>query len=294
MASSAQNIDPFSKHVRETTDKMVAEGHPERIVGDVHSLIRAVTKHFNLVPDSIVKSLPLYLHDIWYKCIQAGKNITAWSESQDVLVCHLVAVRNLGSPPPPAGSTKGNTLSDGRIFWSDLPLFAQDLVEEFTSRFYQKGSYNSEQYQNMGAFLGRLVSVGIYDGPALCTLSLFRETLEVPRSLNIDPESGEIPLDHLLFALSSLISHSGWSLPILASNHPSAPATDDSHPDLSGLGELAIKAGNIPSSGYSPQRWAFWMERLQELSQCGDGEVQSRAEDCRDSMEETQTMNRLL
>ncbi|CAH0050353.1 unnamed protein product [Clonostachys solani] len=99
MASSAPKLDPFSKQVRDTTDKMVAEGHPEHIVGDVHGLIKAVTKHFNLVPDSIVKSLPSYLHHVWYKCIQAGKNIKAWSESQDVLVCHLVAVRNLGSPP---------------------------------------------------------------------------------------------------------------------------------------------------------------------------------------------------
>ncbi|CAH0036025.1 unnamed protein product [Clonostachys rhizophaga] len=271
----------FSAQMRADAHKIIEQGHPEYLVREVSSISARMVEHFTAIPDSALETLEDYLHNLWYQTILAGKHISASSYMQDSLVCHLIAVKNLGPIPLPAGCTGGNVCSDGRTFLSDLPLFGQDLIKEFMSHFFQKGAYTPDQQENLAALLGRLASVGIYDGPALCILSLFRETLEVPQSLVADPESKEIPLVDLMCALTRLIEQSKFSLALLASGHAStATANLSDHSNLSSLGELAIKAGNIPSLGYSRQRLEFWLRRIKELSQSEDEDVQLHAESC--------------
>ncbi|CAH0028371.1 unnamed protein product [Clonostachys rhizophaga] len=189
----------------------------------------------------------LRLHQIWYEVIQVFKHR---EQDQERLVIKLVAMRERHP----------------------------DLIEEYTTHYWDKASYNDPQRGNLTAAIGLLLSVGIYDGPALVALSLLREVLETDRPLlptsadahgqqevPISVEQGIIYIENLaLCAQNALI--------LLASNRCGA-ATSVSHlnyahfPDLSAPGELAIRSGLVPSDlrGYSPGRWAFWRKRLEEL-----------------------------
>jgi hypothetical protein len=118
-------------------------------------------------------------------------------------------------------------------------------IGQFTSHYYERIFYTSGQRENLAGFVGRLLSVGHYDGPAFCMLSLFRETLEVSRPLVVDQDSTEIPLDELLPALGKMLGNAGYSLSILSSNRSTAPLPRD-YAGLSGLGELAVPGWTCP------------------------------------------------
>ncbi|KAK7225522.1 hypothetical protein V2G26_013525 [Clonostachys chloroleuca] len=201
----------------------------------------------------------LRLHQIWYEVIQVFKHR---QEDQERLVIKLVALRETGYLPLSPlvdDSPRNDSFSDGRRLWSELPIFSPDLIEEYTTHYWDKTHYNDSQRGNMAAAIGLLLSVGIYDGPAVVALSLLREVLEADRPLlptsadahgqqevPISVEQGIIYIENLAF------------LPHLNYAH---------FPDLSAPGELAVRSGLVPSDlrGYSPGRWAFWRKRLEEL-----------------------------
>ncbi|CAH0025353.1 unnamed protein product [Clonostachys rhizophaga] len=293
-SAALSDLKEVSKLIRDNVDERLDQGLEMAVVDSFASHIRALTTHFTQTPDLVHDRLKIHLHDAWYTCIQAAKIIDSCDNLQEVIVSQLLAVRTLGPLQPVAGETASITFSDGYTLWSGLPLFAQDLAQEFASHHYKKGIFKREQQQNLAGFIGRLLSVGIYDGPAVCALSIFREALEVPRPLTQDPDSEEIPLEELLGLLGELINQTKYSLPILAGNHVAAPTTPSSYQHLSGLGELAIQAGNIPLSGYSPERWTFWLQRLMELSQCGVKNITDDAETFRSWLIEKQNMTGLL
>jgi hypothetical protein len=52
---------------------------------------------------------------------------------------------------------------------------------------------------------------------------------------------------------------------------------------MSGLGELAVQSG-LSSPGFSPSRWRFWIQRLEELAGCELDGIAGSAEACLDNM----------
>jgi hypothetical protein len=287
---------------------MIQRGEEEYLRFTFLSAIQSITGHYTITPPNLT-DLEMGLHDLWYTCIQAAKNITSGEEKQDTLIRPLLAAKALGplrQPSPTSDSGNGDCSNvdgvstsylEGYSIWSSLPLLNSDLIEEFTNRYYQKSHYDEDQRANMAGFLGRLVSTGIYDGPDLCTLSLFRETLEVSRPLVADEDADQVSLEDLTGALEELAQNSIFGLAVLASRNyrdHSSGIDPENYLHLSSIGELAAQAGGIPSVGYSIERWDFWIQRLEELSNCGNEKIQSNVEGCLAPMRQAREDTRLL
>ncbi|VUC20320.1 unnamed protein product [Clonostachys rosea] len=293
----------WSTMIRAQIDGVIQRGDQNTLSTTIRSYLDTITYQylFHSQPEDYFNK---FLQDTWYALIQAGKHITTHEFHQDIVVRELVIIRALGllqrsvlteddsdtdSCKKPGDLQGIITFSDGHTLWSGLPLLSICLADEFTERYYQK-DYSAKQRENMAGLLARLLAVGFYDGPALCALSLFRETLETSRPLVADADSQEVlPVEDLLEALTDLCQNSGFGLAILSSSRtPEATistlktnSADYLH--LSGLGELALQAGTITDSsptGYSLQRWSFWVQRLTELSQCGINSIERQAKFC--------------
>ncbi|CAG9971182.1 unnamed protein product [Clonostachys byssicola] len=289
-------------------DGVIQRGNQETLSGTIQSSLTAITCGY-IKRSRSEDSLNKHLQDTWYTLIQAGKHIATHEVHQDLVVRELVTIRTLGllQRSAPTGADVDNdfgmnpgdpqgiiTFSDGNTFWTGLPLLSMCLTDEFTKRYYEK-DYSKEQRDNMAGFIGRLLAAGFYDGPALCALSLFRETLETPRPLVEDEISKEdsaeihLPVEDLLDALTGLCHNSRFGLALLSSSQTSETTarTIKTNPaeylHLSGLGELALQSGIIadfPPSGYSSQRWSFWVQRLAELTRCGIRSIEHEAKSC--------------
>ncbi|KAK7224713.1 hypothetical protein V2G26_012716 [Clonostachys chloroleuca] len=268
-------------------DEIIQQGRQDTLCGTISSHLKTINIQYilNSRPEEFYAS---ELRDIWYTLIQAGKNITTDELLKDGI--------SQGCRQDDIGTSTVQgviTFSDGHTLWSGLPLLSICLTEEFTKYYYQK-DYSTEQRGNMAGLIARLLAAGFYDGPGLCALSLFRETLETPRPLVTDADSKETPetlllLEDLLEHLSELCQESGYGLAILSSSQTSAATMSiiktnaADYPHLSNLGDLALRAGTTTDSsptGYSPQRWGFWVQRLTELTQCGIESIERCAKSC--------------
>jgi hypothetical protein len=285
-----------------------SDGHIDQEAqrGNKHTLDITVQSHipvltFRYVHTTIPTALiEAEIHHLWYTVIKAAKHWDATNPKQDTLVRYLLSARARGTLTRPmvtvdADGPKANegdrqdviTCSDGGKFWSDLPLLGQDLMEEWNQRFYT-ADYDGENNlrSNLAAFVGRLVSVGIWNGPAACALSLFRETLETPRSLVSVADTKEsskdtiLPIKSLVFALQQMLCHSEGII-INLSNEGINISDSSMSPDVSGLGELAVQSG-LSSLGYNLYRWCFWIERLKALAKCEVQDIADSAECCLD------------
>ncbi|SPJ74475.1 uncharacterized protein FTOL_04206 [Fusarium torulosum] len=288
----------------------VSDGHIDQEAqrGNKHTLDVTVQSHIPVLTFRYVHTtIPMALieaeiHHLWYTIIKAAKHWDATNPKQDTLVRYLLSARARGTLTRPmvtvdADGPNANggdrqdviTCSDGGKFWYDLPLLGQDLMEEWNQRFYT-ADYDGENNlrSNLAAFVGRLVSVGIWNGPAACALSLFRETLETPRSLvsAVDTKQSAkdtiLPIKSLVFALQQMLCHSEGII-INLSNEGTDISDSSMSPDLSGLGELAVQSG-LSSPGYNPDRWWFWIERLKALATCEVQDIADSAECCLDVM----------
>lgn len=243
------------------------------------------------------------LHNAWYVCIQAAKHMYCSNHKQDALVRTILGAKVMGHlrrPQATPGDDDGSEgdgelvcFSDGSKFWVDLPFFGADLVDEWANHYYLTEHYDEAQRSYLAAFVGRLISVGIYDGPATCLLSLLRETLETRRPLvsaATAEDKGEnngtetiLPIDDLLGALQQLFHHTErgtFMLRYYYSPKDSQTGAGAGIAQLSSLGELAVQSGAIVSDGYSPERWTFWINRLKELAGCDVKSVAGNAEAC--------------
>jgi hypothetical protein len=289
------SITEWSAFSRAQIDDVIQSGLQDSLSDTIDSYLKSITYQYMFQGRS-EEFLAGLICDAWYTLIQAGKNITTHEFRQDIIVRDLVAMRALGSMQDSVqGISHAQgiiTFSDGYTLWSGLPLLSTAFIEEFTERYYQKDHYSAEQRENMAGLLGRLLAAEFYDGPALCALSLFRETLETHRPLvkaDIKEASDSLlPLEDLLGALTDLLQHSGYSLAILSASTTSKIKTKHAdHPHLSGLGGLALQHDTITDlspTGYSPQRWSFWAERLRELKRCGVESIERGANLCLSSM----------
>jgi hypothetical protein len=228
------------------------------------------------------------MHDLWYLFIQASMNISSQSAEQDRLVGQILYARELG-----VLSRKGENMEtneeavtrDGKI-WKDLPF----LVEDITDYWIQGcGSMSTDQRRNFASFLAKLSAVGVADNKLCgCALSVLRDTLESTRPLGKaapgpvvtserqghqdeldDHRSTEsLSIADLLPAANSWLFNAGHKIIQLSEN------TVDIFPAHVGmLGELARAEGVMPENGgFSPQRWLFWVKRLEEIKNEALGE----------------------
>ncbi|KAK7226438.1 hypothetical protein V2G26_014441 [Clonostachys chloroleuca] len=138
-----------------------------RIIPLISQQIHYVTREY--ATDSYpLSDIEVHLHDIWYACIQAtGRHIWGSRTEPDTLVVALASLKVSGPLLRPSqrlidsgDANESVTFSDNREFWSDLPLFAVSLIDEFTHRFHQP-DYGAGYCFNLATFVGRLLSVGI-------------------------------------------------------------------------------------------------------------------------------------
>lgn len=310
MASSSRQefSNLFRAGIDEGTQQRTEQGQNSDcgLYDTVQSCLQVVSYRYanTTVPLAYIEA---ELHDVWYACIQAAKHMSCSNYSQDALVRSVVAAKVMGHLRRPvaarggsSGEGDGNSgdgsgdeivhFSDGSVFWSDLPLFSADLVDEWASRYYVSEYYDEDQRVDLAAFAGRLLSVGIYQSPAACLLSLLRETLEVHRPLVSAAMDGcdsnerartTLAVDDLLCALQQLVHHVEGGIFMLRYHcdpeHLQVPPGGE---QLSSLGPLALESGYVVSGGYNTERWRFWTQRLRELAGCDVEGIAGNAEAC--------------
>ncbi|KAM3500961.1 hypothetical protein MY11210_009444 [Beauveria gryllotalpidicola] len=278
-------------------DKLIDQ---ETELGDDNTLDVTVESHISALtiryiatdrPSSVVEA---ELHHFWRTAIQGARHWTPENRKHDTLLRLILQARAKGTLTRPLPSVSGGqealssdnrrdvVFSDGSRLWSDLPFLGTDLVQEWLERFYQLDyADQNDQRVNLSSFVGRLLSVGIYNGPATCLLSLFRETLETERPLASDKE---VSVNHLIHALAAFLRYADSSA-ISLSNGSEAPDVGTLAQSVASLGELARQSGTITVPGFSVERWKFWMSRLQELANCGEESVATAGTDCLDYVE---------
>lgn len=238
------------------------------------------------------------------------------SPPQSTTSSGTVAIVNVNEIVGAAGGSsildQGRFLAGGRKLWVGLPFFAEDLVYEWTYHYYGNTEYDREQRENAGAGISRLISVGIYPGTTACFLSLMRETLEVRRPLETNNKvvsddassvscadgsstdsSPILAMDELVPILqSAILGLDSFGLRMLRFRYHLIQCENTDVPQglsanailnikrLSSLGELAVESGTVVSSGYSAERWLFWLRRLQELESCSVRAVEQSARRC--------------
>jgi hypothetical protein len=221
------------------------------------------------------------MHDLWYLFVQASMNISDQSAEQDRLIGQILYARELG-----VLSRKGENMetveeavtSDGKI-WKDLPFLVEDMTDYWIKGC---GSMSTDQRQNFASFLAKLSAVGVADDKLCgCALIVLRDTLEstrplgkaVPGPVVISERQGHrdeledhrstesLSIADLLPAANSWLINARHKIVQLSEN------TVDIFPAQVGmLGELARDGGVMPEKGgFSPQRWLFWVKRLEEI-----------------------------
>lgn len=276
--------------------------------GDSHTLDETVQSHVPVLTFRYVHTtrpssqLEAEIRHLWHTVIEAAKNWDAANPKQDTLVRYVLSARARGRLTRPLKDIDGDDpidderldatpFSDGNLFWSDLPHLGRSMMEEWAHQFHTANRDHEDNLrQNLAAFVGRLMSVGIWDGSAACALSLFRETLETQRPLTLlqvpdivknETETG-LPTQSLISALLQMLYYSEGSI-VDPSNNSGQSVRDLLSPETSELGELAMQSG-LSSPGFNPDRWRFWIQRLEALTKCEVLSVAEKAESCLDVM----------
>ncbi|KAM0744880.1 hypothetical protein ACQRIT_000264 [Beauveria bassiana] len=279
------------------TDELIDQ---ETELGDDNTLDVTVESHISaltiryIATDEPLSVVEAELHHFWRTAIQGARHWKPENRKHDTLIRLILQARARGTLTRPLSSVSGGqealssnnrrnvVFSDGSRLWSDLPFLGTDLVQEWLDRFSQLDYANhNNQRVNLSSFVGRLLSVGIYNGPATCLLSLFRETLETDRPLKSDEK---VSVNHLIHALAAFLRYADNSA-ISLSNGSEAPNVGTLPQSAASLGELARQSGTINVPGFSVERWKFWMSRLEELANCGEESVATAGADCLDYIE---------
>lgn len=278
--------------------------------GNTHTLDLTVQSHIPVLtfryvhttrPSSLMEA---ELHHLWYTVLKAAERWDVANPKQDTLIRYILGAKARGTLTRPLvtvgddGANEGEDdrleavpCSDGRMFWSGLPFLGQDLIKEWNRCFCAAEARGETDVRcNLAAFVGRLISVGIWHGPAACALILFREALETPRGLIPETpdyndqgrESKALSVQTLVIALQQMLYYTQGNVIYLGNTNLHVEEAGLS-PEDSRLGEIAVRSG-ITSTGWNPPRWRFWLRRLEELSKCESPEIADSAECCLDVM----------
>jgi hypothetical protein len=246
------------------------------------------SRYANLHADGRSNPIELYeydLRELWYKYIQGARITAADHPAQDGLVSQVLQTREMGVLSAKLGGRKDKgvgeipemdvaTTSDGNI-WSDLPFLVQEIRVAWTI----STSFPVVQRHNLSAFIARLAGIGVCN-PELCLVAIWilRDTLETPQPLtkraeptDSNPKKQLASIADLLPAAMVWFQYCGYKIASLCI------LNQNIEPGLSETGKLAKDTQIIPSSGLSMARWIFWRDRLEELSRCGNEEVEQFA-----------------
>ena len=207
------------------------------------------------------------LHDLWFTYYQAAMNVSSASANQDRLAFQIVQAREQGvllrhdsveRSTEPASTVEG-------IIWTDLPFLVPDMTG-----FWIQGcaSMSGAQRVNFASFLAKLASVSLANDK-LCGIALIvmRETLETKRSLGrlneFDGEDtsrtiGEFSIASLLPTANTWLFNAGVKLVQL-----SDILWNDCPVDVGRTGDLLQQDSVVNAVGFSPQRWIYWLRRLE-------------------------------
>ncbi|KAK2875164.1 hypothetical protein FQN49_001728 [Arthroderma sp. PD_2] len=242
------------------------------------------------------------LHDLWDELIHAVKITPATSAELDRLVLLLVETRELGvfaqtrndREEDVASSTEAPgevIVSNGKRLWIDLPYFAQEVTDSWTTESMR---LTPAQRESLAVWTAKLCATGICsDDLSRCALWLFKQALETDRPL-MEDEQGDSrddkenirPTIHdLLPACLAWLKYNNSKLVKLSqANYTAAPSSDDSNDDddMTMPGDLAVKAG-VAQPGFSIARWLFWRQRFKDLYRSRAPPVVKLARSCFDA-----------
>ncbi|OAA55486.1 hypothetical protein ISF_07997 [Cordyceps fumosorosea ARSEF 2679] len=227
--------------------------------------------HILLIPE-----FDIDLHDLWFTYYHAAKNTADKNPILDRLVIQIIQARELGAlrrpSPADASVTIEATTSDG-VIWTDLPFLVPD------DRVLAPGLADDgrKNLLSFTTFLAKRASVGVcQDRLSGIGLALLCDALETPRLLGAsgEEEHGEeparLPQDvtfaTLLPAVNAWLSHAGHKIVQLADARWES--------DACSLGELFRGdplCGSATPAGFSPERWLFWLKRLEQIAEAAEG-----------------------
>ncbi|XWW96333.1 hypothetical protein V2A60_004306 [Cordyceps javanica] len=212
------------------------------------------------------------LHDLWFTYYHAAKNTIDANPVLDRLVVQIIQARELGplyDPSPTDASVITKAITSDGVIWTDLPF----LVPDMTAFWDQDWStMSASNLLSFATFLAKLASVGVcQDRLSSIGLGLLRDTLETPRLLGASAEehvedasrlSQDVTVAALLPPVSSWLFHAGYKIVQLADAGWSS--------DACSLGELFRSdtlCGSATPAGFSPERWIFWLRRLEQVAE---------------------------
>jgi hypothetical protein len=222
------------------------------------------------------------MHDLWYLYLHASMNINNERAEQDRLVMQILYARELGVLVRKGANMEIReeaVTQDGKI-WKDLPFLVGDMTNYWIQ---ESGSMSTDQRRNFASFLAKLSAVGIVDDKLCgCALIVLRDALESTRRLSKAAPGPTVVSDRQdhqkkqghqsdedLSIAELLPAANMW---LLNAPHKIIQLSDKSvnifPPQVGMLGELARAEGVVPESGgFSPQRWLFWVKRLEQIGE---------------------------
>lgn len=211
------------------------------------------------------------LHHMWFDYYQSGRKILADSPFMDALVVNLQKLREQSSLSRRAKDSDAMELavtSDG-VIWTDLPFFASEMKRYWTE---DAAAMGSQQRVNFSCFLATFACVALVEDKLYgIALMVFRETLETPRPLgelnekdDEDPKRtlADLSIGDLLPTLRIWVLH--CRMRFIQLSHKSC----NSFPtEAQKIGRLYSddSVSTSKSPGFNPERWIFWLRRLDDL-----------------------------
>ena len=232
------------------------------------------------------------MHDLWFTYYQAPMNISDTSPNQDKLAFQIIQAREQGvlSRYDPINETTENASTAEGLIWRDLPFLVPDMIGFLTN---ECASMGSTQRVNFASFLVRISSASLANDQLRgIALMVMRETFETTRaSGHLDDCDAEdtsrtmedLSVASLLPTANVWLYHAGVKLIQLSDRMWS-----DCPFDVGRIGNLLQPESLSASIGLSPQRWIYWLRRLEriveEATRARDNGLSTYASRVRDNM----------
>ncbi|RYO92990.1 hypothetical protein DL766_005215 [Monosporascus sp. MC13-8B] len=296
-ALNKHNYDIYvsqSTEDRESVLDAIRQGDFDGLVGTSSSKLAVMTEGYCRSQQSFETFKPL-LHDLWYGYYQGGRHPSHSSAEQDRLAFHILRARGMGALTKRArnGSIETAVTLDG-VAWEDLPFFVSDMTDFW---FNDCACMEAAHRLNFASFLAKLASTGLCNDK-LCRIALLvlRETFETVRPLgsvsssadaNAEATMGDLTISDLLPAACAWIREAGRKIVQLSDVFwNDCPGMTGGYGATFTASELG--RGLSSSSGFSPQRWMYWLKRLDEIAeeanQAGESSVAEIASEAIDFM----------
>lgn len=217
------------------------------------------------------------LHDLWFVLIQAGMYIDHDHSEQDRIVTQVLSAKEMGTlvrRGPSMEVIEEAIILNARI-WNDLPFLTSDLTDHWIQ---QHASMSTKERTNLAALMAKLSATGAGgDSLCACALVVLRDALETSRPLVRESltsahsqmvESGDNSPSLQILSIADLLPAANmW----LLNGDAKILQLSDSRrrgfrADFEKLGDLMKSdSGTTIQPGFNPQRWKYWLKRLEEI-----------------------------